>query len=251
MRVSRIILGLVGIFFCLTLLLPAVRRFEEWSQIRSGQVFYVQAGYLQEGLRWLVWTLVALVPILYATLRPRSSPGWLILGFSVALVGMAALPSSYGASISLHRGSVPTRLLDAGDLLQQWGARHGHFPATQAELDDALRSLPQPSPFARAGRDLPYHPVYVGASGAAPTAARPGDEPGMLLYTTSADQRYCWLTAESLGEKPVSNQPVMLENPAGGPWVVEQKMPVAPATSAPPPAKPHARRSGRGSGGGS
>ncbi|HYX68547.1 MAG TPA: hypothetical protein VE825_05410 [Terriglobales bacterium] len=241
MRVTRIILGLIGSFFCLTLLLPAIRRLEEWWQIRSGQVFYIEGGYLQEGAQWLIWALVALVPILYAALRPRSSPGWLIMGFSVALVGMAALPSSYGSFLSLRRGQLSERLIDAGSLLEQWGKGHGRFPASQTELEDALRSLQQPSPFARAGRMLPFRPVYVGTRDAAQAASRPGDEPGMLLYTTRPGQVECWLTAEGLGEKSLATQPEILEGPEGGPWVVDVKMPEPPPQAAPPHPAPGKR----------
>lgn len=232
MRALRSILGIIGVFFCATLVLPAARRLEEWWQIRSGQVFYVEGSYLREGLYWLAWALVALVPIVYAALRPRSSPGWLILGFGVVLVGMAALPSSYGAEVSLHRGKLLEQVGDAGNLLAAWGKNHGRLPGNQAELEEALRSLPQPSPFARAGQSLPYHPVYVGTSGAAQVAPRPGDQPGMLLYTTNADQTDCWLTAEGLGDKAVSSQPVMVEDPNGGPWTEEQKLPVPPPAAA-------------------
>ena len=244
MRVTRIILGLIGTFFCLTLLLPAVRRFEEWWRIRSGQVFYIEGDYLREGAQWLIWALVALVPILYAALRPRSSPGWLILGFSVALVGMATLPNSYGGFIYARRERLSERVSDAGSLLGQWGKSHGRFPASQAELDDALRALQQPSPFARAGSSLPLRPLYLGAQGAAQTAPRAGDQPGMLLYTTRYDQKEFWLTAESVGEKPLATQPEILRGPDGEPTVLEAKLPEpAPATPAP---RPPAGKKGRG-----
>lgn len=244
MRVTRIILGLIGTFFCLTLLLPAVRRLEDWWQIRSGQVFYIEGGYLREGAQWLIWALVALVPILYAALRPRSSPGWLILGFSVALVGMATLPNSYGDFIYARRERLSERVKDAGDLLGQWGKSHGRFPASQAELDDALRTLPQPSPFARAGRSLPFLPLYLGAQGAAQTAPRAGDQPGMLLYTTRADQKEFWLTAETLGEKPLATQPEILRGSDGEPSVLEAKIPEPPPVT--PPARPAGGKKGRG-----
>ena len=243
MRVTRVILGLIGTFFCLTLVLPAARRLQEWWQIRSGQVFYIEGDYLREGLQWLIWALVALVPILYAALRPRSSPGWLILGFGVALVGMATLPNTYGSFLSLRRGRLSERVGDAGSLLEQWGKGHGRFPSSQAELDDALRGLPQPSPFARAGQSLPFRPVYVGAQGAAQEAPRAGDQPGMLLYSTRADQREFWLTAESVGEQALSAQPEILRGPDGAPLVVEAKMPEPPP--APPPPKPPAAKKRR------
>ena len=244
MRVTRIILGLIGTFFCLTLLMPAVRRLEEWWQIRSGQVFYIEGDYLREGAEWLIWALVALVPIVYAALRPRSSPGWLILGFSVALVGMAALPSSYGGFLSLRRSRLSERVSDAGSLLEQWGKGHGRYPASQAELEDALRSLQQPSPFARAGSSLPFRPLYLGALGAPQTTPRPGDQPGMLLYTTRTDQKEFWLTAETVGEKPLATQPEILLGPDGDPLVQQAKIPEPPPV--PPPSRPAADKKGRG-----
>ena len=245
MRVTRLILGMIGTLFCVTLVLPAVRRLEQWWQIRSGQVFYIEGGYLREGLQWLIWALVALVPILYAALRPRSSPGWLILGFSVALVGMATLPNSYGRFVAAAGGHESQRMTDAGNLLEQWGKNHSRFPATQAELEDALRNLPQPSPFARAGTSLSYRPIFLGATGAAQEAPRAGDQPGMLLYTSRADQREFWLTAESLGPTALGTRPEMLRDQDGKTWVVESQLPDPPPSPA-PASKPADRKKSRG-----
>ena len=112
-----------------------------------------------------------------------------------------------------------------------WGDQHGAFPATEEELQAALKQYARlasvieesPSLFARKGQRIPYRTVLVPAAKGPHQPTPPGDQPGIVYCAVSSDLRRAWFTATVLDEL-VGGAIVFMEFEPGLRWL-EEKLP--------------------------
>jgi hypothetical protein len=180
--------------------------------MRGGQL-YVEPehfffGYLGAGLEWTLVGGFAFAASAYAIFRRQARFGWLATGFLLALFGAIAVFTGL-PTLPVQEANVKTGyfLGEVNSALFDWAQKHGHFPANQTELDEALAHLDRHSPFGRKGAPLSYRWVYVGEASEPVLMEPPPEDPGGIYCAVNQELRRVWLTA------------TVLERPVGGPVV--------------------------------
>jgi hypothetical protein len=180
---------------------------------------------------YFVTGIVAFASAAYATLRRRASPGWLLLGGLLLLLDAISIPSSL-----YPVGEGPTRVMETTrrvqDSLFTWGTKHGHLPANEKDLAEAVGpafgGLGTASPYVKKGKRLDYRVVYEANAAGPHLGALVSPDPALIYCAVSPDRKQSWLTATAL-ENPVDERAVLLSDPVNGrPWSLPVTLPAAP-----------------------
>jgi hypothetical protein len=206
-------------------------------RIRLGLPFYVVHGYLAGGAVWLVWGLLILGLGVTAILRRKGSILALILGIMLLIGAAIAIPSTLLPGYLGRAGQrdVQATMQRISVSQSAWARKTGRFPATQAELDQSLRSAAEQegelvTRYARDGQRLPYRLIYIAGATGPHLPSPAGDQPGIIYCAVSSDQNRFWITGTALREA-VGREVVLLPSfEQAGPWVEEGRLdrPAAP-----------------------
>lgn len=238
MKAVRIIFFLLIVFLAMpefVLGVPALL-----NGIRAhGDVWSVRHDYFTDAAITLVAGLLAVGFAAWGAFWPGKT-NWLrfavaagiVLLMAVAIPGWYMEPSRHGAS------RVHSKMRELQDTAESWAQAHGTYPMAVNDLAPAPgpASDSAPSPYRRAGKNLPFEFAFAG-NATGPTLR--AERPGVLYYNVTADGRHYWITGTALA-KPVGSEVVMVTEGSSGPPLVLTGALEPPAPV--PPSKPGKKR---------
>jgi hypothetical protein len=228
MRVLRILAGLlVSIAEFLMVIALAL----SWMEAHLGRGFYF-AEAIDARIFYLVTGMAGFALAAYAVVRRQAAALALALAGSILLLLACSIPSTL-TSWPAAAGSVRNKALGLQDAPLTWGTNHGHLPANEKELTEAVGPAFQEwrspsSPYAQRGKRVAYRVVYEGNAAGPYLGELASPKPAQIFCAISPDLKQAWLTATAL-ERDVDEQAVFLPNrESGRPWTVQVTLPAAP-----------------------